>query len=107
MNEDPLSPELRQKLEEEQRKEKELERLNLYLEFYTRAMRNATDRKARLEELMQRKGARKWTVAKKQKMTRRYMTVNQVITEAGQFINEIQLEIDRLSPLTQEQDVAE
>jgi hypothetical protein len=107
MNEDPLSPELRKQLEEEKQKEEELERLNLYLEFYTRAQRNATDRKARLETLMKRRSAKKWSVPKKQKMARRYMAASQVVTEAGQFIDQIQIEIERLSPPEPEENVAE
>lgn len=70
---------------------------------YTTARTHAEGAKARLTDLMSRKIAKKWDLDKKQKMTRRYVTTGQIITEANEAIDQI---THRLSQITTEPKLA-
>lgn len=67
------------------------------LYFFNHVKVCATSRKGRVEELMQRRSAKKWDAKKKARMVRRLVTANQELEQSESAIDQI---THRLSQIT-------
>jgi hypothetical protein len=63
--------------------------LQYQLAYVKHMLEGATQRKARLEEVMQRRGAKKWPAAKKAQMVRRLVTANQTVEQCTAATDEL------------------
>lgn len=57
--------------------------------FFTHAQACAASRKARAEDLMQRRVAKSWDAAKKGKMVRRLMRANQELEQSAEALDQL------------------
>jgi hypothetical protein len=73
--------------------------LSRQIQFFTHVQKCAAVRKARAEELMQRRVAKTWDAVKKAKMVRRLVTASQELNQASDALDQLQL---RLSQVTVE-----
>ena len=64
------------------------------LEFYQKLAETASDRKNRLEKLINRKFSKKWTKEKALKMKRRLESVNKYISLSVSMMSELRLNLD-------------
>ena len=63
--------------------------LRLQYDYVERYLKGASARKARLEDLMTRHGAKKWKPEKIAKMSRRLLNVTEEIKQANAALNEL------------------
>lgn len=74
---------------EPQEKKEDPEQIRLQIAFFTHTLKCATLRKARYEDLMQRRGSRKWDAAKKAQMVRRLTTANQEMEQSEHAVDQL------------------
>jgi hypothetical protein len=71
--------------------------LQRQIAFYSHVQVCATSRKARLEDLMQRKIAKTWDAAKKAKMVRRLMTANQELDQSVDALDQLKHRLEQVT----------
>ena len=78
-------------------RESDPEFLSFKVRYFERLKNSALYRQARLSELMNRPGAKKWTPKKVAKMTRRFVATQEMIKTADQAIVETNTKISTLN----------
>ena len=73
------------------------EMLERYREEFNKQIRNGTSRKERLEALMVRHSAKKWSPEKRSKMIRRHQAAVSQIDSAAKLIDQINLRMEQLA----------
>jgi seryl-tRNA synthetase len=70
--------------------------LQYQLAYVQHTLQAATSRKERLEDLMQRKGVKKWAPAKKAQMVRRLVATNQIIEQCTAATDELAKKMEEI-----------
>lgn len=83
--------------QEESAPEETLELLEKYKVEFTKQISNGTSRKNRIEALMIRRSAGKWTPEKRQKMIRRHQAALAQIETATRILDQINARIEQVS----------
>ena len=69
--------------------EENVEQLRQWLESFSREFNVASSRKQRLEDVMSRKGAKRWSHLKSSKMVRRLVTATKIVESSSDALDRI------------------
>jgi hypothetical protein len=67
------------------------------LAYYDHVRKCAALRKERLEDLMQRRTAKKWDAAKKTKMVRRLVTANRELEQSDEALDQLKFRLEQVT----------
>lgn len=83
---------------EEQVPEETIQLLNQYQERFTRTVTINLDRVERIEKLMKRRSAQKWSPARTAKMMRRAQAAQKTIDDSSQMLEQVNFRLQQYTP---------
>jgi hypothetical protein len=84
--------------EPEQVPEETIQLLNQYQERFTRTVTNNLNRVERIEKLMKRSSAEKWSIDKMTKMIRRQQAAQKAIDDSSQMLEQVNFRLQQYTP---------